>query len=276
MVTITDLYIHPVKSCAPIRLEQVDLWETGLAFDRFWMLVDGSGDFLTQRTQPKMAQIRPSLRFGQLRLEAPGMLALDVPISGFDYAGAERLQTRVWRHPVETLVESDLVNQWFSTFMEMPCRLVRIDPDFRRVCDRAVTGEDEAITQFADGFPLLVTSRASLDELNRRLEKAGESALEMWRFRPNIVIDGVEAHEEDDIDTLEHPDYRLRLVRACERCPMPNLDTVTGKFGAEPTRTLREYRLSPGGRNVIFGMNGIVTAGADTAVLRVGDELEPG
>ena len=100
--------------------------------------------------------------------------------------------------------------------------------------------------------------------------------MEMWRFRPNIVIDGVEAHEEDDIDTLEHPDYRLRLVRACERCPMPNLDTVTGKFGAEPTRTLREYRLSPGGRNVIFGMNGIVTAGADTAVLRVGDELEPG
>lgn len=275
MVAITDLHIYPVKSCAPIRLTQADLWETGLAFDRFWMLVDAGGTFMTQRSHPQMARIQPSLRFGQLRLQAPGMLALDVPIGDFDYAGAERLRTEVWRQPVECLVEPALVNQWFSTFLGQPCRLVRIDPDFRRICKPEVTGDDEAVTQFADGFPLLVISRASIDALNRRLEKVGEPPVDILRFRPNIVIDGIDAHEEDDIETLTHADYTLRLVQACERCPIPNLDVETLTFGTEPTRTLREYRLGPGGRNVIFGMNGIVIAGADTAVLRVGDELEP-
>lgn len=276
MAVITDLYIYPVKSCAPIRLDEVDLWETGPAFDRFWMLIDETGHFLSQRTQPKMAHIQPALRYGQLRLKAPGMLELAVPIGDFDYAAAPRLRLQLWGQDIDTLVEPDLVNQWFSTYLGLPCRLVRIDPDFRRVCSRKWTGDDEAITQFADGFPLLVVSTASLTELNRRLKRAGEAPVEMLRFRPNIVIDGLEeAHEEDDIEYLEHADYTLRLVKACERCPIPNLNIETGEFGPEPTRTLRDYRRSPRSANVIFGMNGIITAGADTARLRVGDELEP-
>lgn len=274
MITITDLYIYPVKSCAPIRVEEVDLWETGPAFDRYWMLIDDDGKFLSQRNCPGMAKIQPSLRFGQLRLEAPGMLALDVPIQGFDFGAAERVSVQVWYSSAEGFVEPDVVNQWFSTFLGRPCRVLRFDPDYRRVCDRDWTGDDEAITHFTDGFPLLVTSRASLDELNRRLEKVGEPAVEMIRFRPNIVIDGVEPYAEEDIEYLRHENYTLRLVKPCERCPMPNLDLATGRFNEEPTRTLREYHLSPGGKNVLFGINGIITAGADTGKLRVGDVLE--
>lgn len=274
MPVVTDLFVYPIKSCAGIRMESADLWETGLYLDRLWMVVAEDGQFLTQRTVPRLALVKTSLKFERLQVKAPGMLTLDIPIGGFDYDPARRVEVQIWRDRVAAFPESDLVNTWFSRFLEMPVRLVRIDPDFRRICNREWTGDDEAITQFADGYPLLILSRASLDDLNRRMAAAGQSPLPVERFRPSMVIDGVDAYGEDHLATLSHPDYEFRMVKPCARCTIPCIDQRTAEVGTEPTDTLAGYRYNERVDGLAFGMNAIVMRGADEAVVKVGDELQ--
>jgi uncharacterized protein YcbX len=274
MPVITDLFVYPIKSCRGIRVESADLWETGLYLDRLWMLVTDDGRFISQRTVPKLAQVSTSLKFESLQVKAPGMLTLDIPIGGFDYDPSRKIDVQVWGSRVEAFAESDLVNTWFSRFLDLPVRLVRIDPDFRRICDPAWTGDQEAITQFADGFPLLIVSRASLDDLNKRLQTAGKAALPMDRFRPSLVIDGVDAYGEDHLASLSHAGYEFRIVKPCARCVVPCIDQQTGEVGIEPTDTLAAYRYNKRVDGLAFGMNAIVVRGADEAVVKVGDELQ--
>ena len=274
MPVVADLFIYPVKSCAGIRVTSADLWETGLYLDRLWMLVTDDGRFISQRTVPRLALVSTALRFESLQLRAPGMLRLDIPIGGFDYSPEHRIEVEVWGERVAAFPENELVNTWFSRFLDMPVRLVRIDPDYRRVCDRAWTREHEAITQFADGYPLLVISKASLDDLNRRLQGAGKPAVPIERFRPNVVIDGVDAYAEDHLATLAAPGYEFRMVKPCARCGIPCVDQQTADVGTEPLDTLAGYRRDQRLDGATFGMNAIVVRGADEAVVRVGDELE--
>jgi uncharacterized protein YcbX len=274
MPVVADLFIYPVKSCAGIRVDSADLWETGLYLDRLWMVVTEDGRFISQRTVPRLALVSTALRFETLQLRAPGMLRLDIPIGGFDYSPERRIEVEVWSNRVAAFPENELVNTWFSRFLEMPVRLVRIDPDFRRICDPEWTREHEAITQFADGFPLLVISKASLADLNRRLQVDGKPPVPMERFRPNLVIDGVDAYGEDHLATLAAPGYEFKMVKPCARCGIPCVDQQTAAVGTEPLDTLAAYRRDQRLDGITFGMNAIVLRGADEAVVRVGDELE--
>ena len=274
MPVVTDLFIYPIKSCGGIRVDSADLWETGLYLDRLWMLVTDDGRFVSQRTAPRLALVSTLLKFESLQLRAPGMLRLDIPVGGFDYAPARRIDVDVWGSCVEAFAESDLVNTWFSRFLDMPVRLVRIDPDFRRVCDPAWTGDQEAITQFADGFPLMILSKASLADLNRRLQAAGKPALPMERFRPSLVIDDIDAYGEDHLATLSTAGYEFRMVKPCARCVIPCIDQQTAEVGTEPTDTLAAYRYNARVDGLAFGMNAIVTRGGDEAVVKVGDVLQ--
>lgn len=274
MPVVADLFIYPVKSCAGVRVTSADLWETGLYLDRLWMLVTDDGHFISQRTVPRLALVSTALRFETLQLRAPGMLRLDIPIGGFDYSAERRIEVQVWDDRVAAFPENELVNTWFSRFLDMPVRLVRIDPDFRRICDPAWTKEHEAITQFADGYPLLVIAKASLDDLNRRLEADGKPPVPIERFRPNVVIDGIDAYGEDHLATLVASGYELRMVKPCARCGIPCVDQQTAVVGTEPLDTLAGYRRDPRLDGVTFGMNAIVLRGADEAVVRVGDPLE--
>ena len=274
MPFVADLYIYPIKSCGGIRVDSADLWETGLYLDRLWMLVTEDGRFISQRTVPRLALVKTALRFETLQLRAPGMLRLDIPIGGFDYAAERRLEVEVWRDKVAAFAESDLVNTWFSRFLDMPVRLVRIDPDFRRTCNPDFTGDQDAITQFADGYPLLVISKGALADLNRRLEAAGKVPVPMERFRPNLVIDDIDAYGEDHLASLSTPAYEFRLVKPCVRCNLPCVDQQTAEVGTEPTDTLATYRHDPRLDGITFGMNAIVVRGADEAVVKVGDVLE--
>ena len=271
---ITDLYYYPVKSCRGIRVTEAALWETGLLLDRFWMVVDENGQFVTQRSLPRMTLIETAIRFEQLRLRAPGMLQIDIPIGGFDYDPARRTLVRVWNDEVPAFVEDELVNAWFSRFLERELRLVRIDPDHRRICDPQWTGWTRAITQFADGFPLMVLSKASLDDLNRRLVARGDAPMTMERFRPSIVIDGVDPYGEDHLVTLGTDDYRLRLVKPCTRCRITPTNQQTAEVGNEPLDLLATYRHDTRVDGLAFGINAIVERGADEATLKVGDRLE--
>jgi uncharacterized protein len=262
--TLHSLYLHPVKSCAGIAVPSSVLFETGLEFDRSWMLVDERDEFVTQRELPRLALVQPTLRHDDLVLRAPGMLALHLALDRVD----RPLTVRVWDDWVPAWDMGALAAQWFSDFAGRPLRLARFDPEHRRLSDRRWTGAHEAQTAFADGFALLVTSTASLDELNRRLQLQGARPVEMARFRPNLVLDGIEAHDEDHVDRLEidtpQGTVQLELVKPCARCTIPGVDPQTGVQGFEVIDALAAYRSDPRVDGAAtFGMNAIVVGGVE-------------
>ncbi len=272
---ISQLFIHPIKSCGGIAVVEAPLIETGFEFDREWMVVDRDGEMLTQRDLPRMALIQPTLRASDLVLRAPGMLALHLQLDAVE----GDCRVRVWNDTVEAFDMGDLAAQWFSDCLGQPLRLARFDPDVQRLASAEWTGKVEARTAFADGFPLLITSTASLAELNRRLTSAGHEAVPMQRFRPNIVIDGLDdAHGEDFIDTLtiESPDgpVVLKLVKPCSRCTIPDVDPATAAQGHSVSDTMSAYRADPRvGGALTFGQNAVILSGMGHRV-RVGAALQ--
>ena len=269
---VCALNLHPIKSCAVVPVEEAVLVETGFEYDREWMVIDARGHGVTQRDHPRMALVRIALRSDDLVLRAPGMLALHVRLDAVE--AARRAQ--VWNDEVAAFDMGDLAAQWFSDFLGAPLRLVRFDPEVaQRFADKAWTGAVQAPTAFVDQFPLLVISTASLAELNRRLVTAGQEAVSMNRFRPNIVLDGVaDAHGEDFIDelTIESPDgpVLLKMVKPCTRCTVPDVDPTTGENGHRVADTLMGYRADPRFKGALtFGINAVIVAGIEHR-LRVG------
>ena len=276
--TIHSLVVYPIKSCAGIAVQQARLTTTGLEWDRAWMLATPDGEFLTQREYPRMVLIQPELLATDMRLTAPGMPALHVP---YEVDPAQSAQggspIRVWKDTVSALDMGEVIAGWFTQFLETPCRLKRFDPNFRRIVDPKWTAGTESITQFADGFPVLVTSTASIEDLNQRLEAKGDAPVDARRFRPNIVIDGVESHDEDRIESLfidaGAEAVQLNLVKPCSRCPMPDVNPDNAVVGTQVNGALRNYRSDPRvGGALTFGMNAITFRG-EGAVLRVGKAI---
>lgn len=271
--TISRLFVYPVKSCAGIAVQEALLTETGLDLDRAWMVVDADGVFLSQRTLPRMALIRPQLKTSELVLRAPGMLALHVAIDAVEGPAT----ATVWNDTVPAWDMGPLAAQWFTDFLGQPCRLVRFDPDCRRLSSMDWTQGVEAPNQFADAFPLLVTSEASLAELNARLAAAGQDGVGMERFRPNVVLAGFGAHDEDRVDMVRVDagghGVHLQPVKPCSRCPIPNIDPATAQSSPAVADTLQTYRQDARlGGAITFGMNAIVRQGAGQ-VLRVGQRV---
>jgi uncharacterized protein len=270
---IARLFVYPVKSCAGVELSEVVLTETGFDLDRAWMVVDEAGDFVSQRELPRMALIRPQLKHLDVILRAPGMLALHLSIDTVE----EPVRVRVWDDEVQAFDMGGTAAQWFTDFLGRKLRLVRFDPDHRRLSNPAWTGGVEALNQFSDGYPILVASTASLDLLNEKLVAKGSAPVGMERFRPNIVLEGIEAHDEDRLTTLsiatEGEEVRLRPVKPCARCPIPNVDPATAEVDPVVGDTLQGYRRNEilGGA-ISFGMNLIVEQGVD-ATLRVGQQV---
>ncbi|WP_119153765.1 MOSC domain-containing protein [Caldimonas tepidiphila] len=272
---VAALHLYPVKSCAGLSPDEVRVAETGWEFDRQWMLVDAEGRFVTQRELPRMALVRPALLGGELWLQAPGMPALYVSLR----APGTPTQASVWDDRVRAADLGEPAARWFSELLGRPLRLVRFEPGQRRLSPAKWTGALEAPNAFSDGFPVLVISRASLDGLNERLRERGQAPVEMARFRPNLVIDGLDgaldAHAEDHLDeiafdTAEGP-VRLKLVKPCPRCPIPNIDPQSAEPGHEPLDTLAGYRADARVKGAItFGMNAVIVEGLGRT-LRVGD-----
>lgn len=263
-VRIAGLGLYPIKSCAGLWPAQALLIETGLEFDRTWMVVDGDGEMLTQRDLPRMALVSTRLRHGDLVLRAPGMLALHLALD----AAEEPCRVRVWNDELPAYDMGALAAQWFSDFLRQPVRLARFDPDSRRRSDPRWSGGVEALNTFSDGFPLLVASQASLDELNRRLAQRGESPVTMARFRPNLILEGVEPHGEDHLRELrfetDDGPVRLRLVKPCARCPIPDIDPGTAEPGHAVGDVLASYRADAKLAGALtFGMNAIVLEGVE-------------
>jgi uncharacterized protein len=270
---LARLFVYPVKSCAGVELREALLTETGLDLDRAWMVVDERGEFVTQRELPRMALVKPQLKLHEVVLRAPGMLALHLAIDTVE----EPVKVRLWDEEVPAYDMGDIAAQWFTDFLGRKLRLVRFDPEVRRLSNAKWTGGAEALNQFSDGYPLLVLSAASLEGLNEKMRSAGQAEVGIERFRPNLVLEGLQAHDEDSLGLIriatESGEVQLRPVKPCPRCPIPNIDPATAESNPVVSDTLQGYRRDERvGGAVSFGMNAIVMQGFD-ATLRVGQAV---
>jgi uncharacterized protein len=276
---ISQLTVYPVKSCAGVQVREALLVETGLEFDRAWMVVDAAGHFLTQRELPRMALIQPQLKHFDMVLRAPGMLSLHVKLD--EVEGPTRVT--VWNDEVPAFDMGEVAAQWFTDFLGTPARLVRFDPDHKRASSTKWTGGVEALNQFSDGYPVLVISEASLAQFNDKRRARGEAAVPMARFRPNIVLgsapaaEALAAHDEDRIDSLQiatgEGTARLRLVKPCPRCPIPNVNPATAETDPAVGDLLQSYRQDARlDGAVTFGMNAIVLEGIEHQ-LKIGQSV---
>lgn len=258
---VTELYTYPVKSLAGISLQSATLTETGFQHDRQWMVVEPNGKFMTQREHPQMALIETAMEENKLVLSTFGMerLVVDKP----DINQAQRLQTEVWGDRVNGIVHSDDTHQWLSDAIGVDCKLVLFPSSEKRQCDPNYS-DDGDNTLFADGFPLLLISQESLDDLNGKLDVA----VGMDRFRPNIVVQGCNPFDEDLWKNVQINEVGLRAVKACARCSVPTIDQSRGMLaGPEPIATLSTYRQKENGE-IYFGMNMIPNT---LGTIRVGD-----
>lgn len=271
MATISELFFYPIKGCRGISVPRATLAATGLELDgigdREWVVVDANGEFLSQREHPKMALIEPRMTGTSMLVKAPGMLLLEVPFA----SEGDVLNVRVWDDTIAAVTQGEIADAWLSSFLGVPARLMRFDPEQQRLSKRKYTGEVDALYKFADAFALLVTGRESLADLNQRLWKAGHAPVGMERFRPNIVLGDIEAYEEDYLRELRTGGVRIQVVKPCARCTVPGVDPATGVASTVVPDLLATYRGKPEG--VMFGVNAIVTAGSG-ATLAVGDRVE--
>lgn len=270
LVTVAALYRYPIKSCAGMPLAEGEITLRGFAHDRELMLIDNAtGTFLTQREFPRMALVRPHLANGELRVEAPGMDPLTVPIVA---EGPER-SVLIWRDTCPAVDQGDELAGWFGEFLGTDCRVVRLPDAYRRQVDQTFAPSADDQVGFADGFPFLLISEESLADLNSRLDVP----LLMNRFRPNIVVRGGGPFWEDRVGTFRIGEITFRCVKPCARCPITTTEQETAIVGKEPLRTLATFRR--GGIHVpgpvrgaaYFGQN--VTHDA-TGVIRVGESIE--
>jgi uncharacterized protein YcbX len=271
--TIERLFLYPIKGCRGIEVARATLAVSGLEVDgigdREWIVADAHGTFLSQRELPQMALISTQLTPASLLVKAPGMLQLEIPFA----SEGDVLEVSVWNDRVSGVTQGEIADAWFSRYLGRPCRLMRFDPEARRLSNTRYTGSTEAPYKFADAFALLITSTASLADLNTRLNGRGIAAVGIERFRPNVVLAGVEAFEEDYADRLAIGASELRVVKPCVRCTVPNVDPATGQPSHEPGDTLALFRDNAQAGGVTFGVNAIVESGAGIRLAR-GDAVE--
>ena len=262
MMTLSGLNIYPVKSLAGISVSESMLDRFGLAYDRRWMVVKPNGHFITQRTRSQMALIHTFLDDEGLLLSHPELGECRVPAVG---ESSPAIRVQVWDDLVDALHVSKSVDAWLSRAVGETCHLVWFPENEQRQCDESYANKGD-MTGFTDGFPLLLISQASLDDLNSRLKKP----VEMRRFRPNLVVDGCEPFAEDKWKKVRIGDASFRVVKPCSRCVLTTVDPETGqRSGAEPLQTLAGYRKQ--GSKVFFGQNLVHD---DRVKLKLGDQLE--
>ncbi|MHC3468024.1 MOSC domain-containing protein [Streptomyces sp. 7R007] len=266
---LRSIHVHPVKAFRALSPGEAVVEPWGLAGDRRWALIDDGGKVVTQRQSPRLALAAAELLpGGGVRLSAPGMDPLSVPVP----RPGGTVPVEIFRDKVEGVPAGDeAAHAWCSDYLGVRVRLVFMDdPARRRPVDPEFARPGETVT-FADGFPLLLTSTASLDALNSLIgqgDNADEGPLPMNRFRPNVVVEGADAWAEDGWTRLAIGEVVFRVAKPCGRCVVTTTDQETAERGREPLRALGRHRRIDG--RLVFGQN-LVPLGRGT--LRVGDPV---
>ena len=258
-IQLSGIFIYPIKSMGGIALTESAVERRGFRYDRRWMLVDATGNVLTQRTHPRMALIAVSITTDGLRCTAPASDPLTIP---FVPSSDRSIMVTVWQSTCAAQLVSAAADAWFSAYLGSACQLVYMPATTARAVNPDYA-KDGDIVSFADGFPFLLIGTASLVDLNQRLAQP----LPMNRFRPNLVITGATAFAEDRWQTIRIGTLVFHIVKPCGRCVITTTDQATGAVsGPEPLRTLATYRTV--NHNVLFGQNVLGPAGG---TLHVGD-----
>ncbi|MBO0870390.1 MAG: MOSC domain-containing protein [Micromonosporaceae bacterium] len=265
---LVSLHVYPVKGCHRADLATAEVQPWGLAGDRRWMPVDDDGKMVSQREEPRLALVQPSIVDGELVLAAPGMPEVKVPA----VAGGQ-IEVDIWKHRLPASPAGAEVDAWFAEFLGYPLRLVWLDDPTRRVVNQTY-GEPGDRVSFADGYPLLLTNTASLADLNGWIaagDHPQEAPLPMTRFRPNVVVDGAPAWAEDGWigRRIRIGEVVFRAAKPSDRCVMTTQDQETGAKGREPLRTLARFRNV--NQLLLFGTN-LIPDG--TGALHLGDPVE--
>ncbi len=271
-VILKQIFIYPVKSLAGISLESATITPLGLEYDRRWMIVDSQGRFITQRLYPQLAQIRTAIEADFIVLTAPDDTTTRLPL-GID--NGPIISTQVWRDTVDAIVMTQVQNAWISQYLGCECRFVYMPDNSVRQVDQEYACSDSDRVSFADGFPFLLISQASLDELNLRLLAKNEAPVPIQRFRPNLFVQGCEAFAEDNWQSFSIGENLFHGVKPCSRCVMTTVDPLSGKKGREPLETLLQFRKR--GKQAYFGQNVVLDLDyANTLVLHAGEQVHVG
>ena len=243
---LTSIILYPIKSASEISLKNSYLEERGLVLDRRWMVVDDSSQFITQRNNPEMSLISTEIVESSLRLNAPGMTALQLPL--FPTEGQSKI-VEIWGDRFEVIKANEHSEIWISDYLRKKCNFVFMpDHTNRQVDQKYAIGKNKV--SFSDGFPLLLIPESSLKDLNSRILEE----ISMKRFRPNLVVKNTLPYQEDNWRVIRIGECELQIAKPCSRCVLITVDPETGKFsGREPLRTLAKYRKFNG--EVVFGQN---------------------
>lgn len=266
---LQSIHIHPVKAFRGLAPRQAEVEPWGLAGDRRWVLIDAGGKVVTQRQQPRLALAAAELvPGGGIRMSAPGMEPLTVRVP----RPAGTVPVEIFRDKVEgVLAEDEAAHAWCSAYLGADIRLVHMDdPATRRPVDPEYARPGETVS-FADGYPLLATTAASLDALNSLIAQGdhpAEGPLPMNRFRPNVVLSGTTAWAEDDWSRIVIGEVPFRVAKTCGRCVVTTTDQRTADRGREPLHTLGRHRRIGG--KLVFGQNLVPLA---RGTIRVGDPV---
>ncbi len=268
MPFLTQLFVYPVKGCRGIALKECPIDPLGLVGDRRFLVVDKAGKFLTQRTFPRLGLIETALSSTTLSLTAAKQGTFSVPLSDPNPSLAT---VQVWSSTgLQAEDAGALAASWLSDFLSHHVRLVRIGPAFCRPVKPEKARPGDLVT-FADAYPFLILSEASLEDLNHRLAEP----VPLNRFRPNLVVSGCPPYMEDTWPRFHIGSVAFRSAGPCARCIVTTTDQSTAQRGQEPLKTLAQYRRSPDApTDVIFGQNAIHET--KTGVLKVGDNVRSG
>ncbi|MGH7922751.1 MAG: MOSC domain-containing protein [Candidatus Dormibacteraceae bacterium] len=260
---VSALHVYPLKGGRALDVDRADVSARGIAGDRRYMAVDANGRFISQREVSRLAQVTALLGGDGLRLSAPGAGALEVPLPA---DGGDRCRVRLWEDDCDAVDQGEEAARWLTDWLGLEARLVHQPESARRIVDQTYAVSARDTVSFADGYPLLVCSTASLADLNAHLQEP----LPMNRFRPSLVVDGwPEPWWEDGVVRLRAGEVELTLVKQCARCVVTTVDQRTAERGREPLRTLARIRRRP--RGAMFGENAIPTT---LGRIRIGDQVE--
>jgi uncharacterized protein YcbX len=269
LVRLASIHVYPMKAARAVDLAESLVQAWGLAGDRRWLLVDADDRFVSQREEPSLARVTvscgPAAAAGVISVSAPGRPGLRVPAPAGD---AELLKVTVWRSVVLASAAGPAADAWFSGYLGRPVQLVYLDDPTRRAVDPEF-GRDGDVVSFADGYPLLLTSTGSLEELGRWLADDGDAPVPMTRFRPNVVVTGAAPWAEDNWRRIRIGDVNFRVAKPCGRCVVTTTDQVTGERGSQPLKMLGRRRRF--GQQLVFGQNLIPD---NDGVIRAGDRVE--
>ena len=274
---VSALFVHPLKGARPVGVPVMPLDELGALGDRRWMLVDESNTAITPRDVSRLAQLVAALPLrddgaiaadGPLTLSATGLTTITIPHAP---AGVRR-EVRCWNDTLVMADAGDAAAEWCSNALEVPCRLVHMLPESHRPLQARYAGalpHSARAVSVTDGAPLLLLGEATLSALNDRLRLKGASVLTVDRFRPNVLLAGTHANDEDTWESIMIGEQHIGVGSPCVRCVVTTLDVETLEKSVEPLRTLAEYRRGENG-GVYFGMN---VTHASPGALRVGDSV---